>query len=168
MAAARLRVARRSFLAAVAAAQHVTRACAFHSPLQAHPTVHPPPGPPRTPSRSLFWQIAPTPQNVRVYYGAFFMVNLFMVMSSMPILAIILDTKAVWFKHRDNLFLPAWAHGVVRTPAPSRLPVEAPRLGAGLGDMAEGCLVPQAKVGDLQAKVTNLQARPTRGVREHS
>lgn len=47
------------------------------------------------------------------------MAVMFMSMGAMPQLALVLASKPVWFKHRDNYFYPAYAHGVVRGAAAS-------------------------------------------------
>ena len=46
--------------------------------------------------------------SARGFFGASFLLVMFASMSGMPQLVVGMLTKGVWFKHRDNLFYPAW------------------------------------------------------------
>eukprot|EP00877_Chromochloris_zofingiensis_P010755 jgi/Chrzof1/5933/Cz16g21030.t1 len=61
---------------------------------------------------SLFFNLGHSPEDARTFLGASFMAVMFMSMGAMPQLALVLASKPVWFKHRDNYFYPAYAHGV--------------------------------------------------------
>lgn len=61
---------------------------------------------------SLFFQLQPTSQNVSLFFGAAFLMVMFVSMGVMSGLTTAINTKGVWYKHRDNMFYPAWVHSV--------------------------------------------------------
>lgn len=53
--------------------------------------------------------------SARNFFGSSFLLVMFASMSGMPQLVVGMLTKGVWFKHRDNLFYPAWVHSLAMT-----------------------------------------------------
>jgi ABC-type multidrug transport system permease subunit len=62
---------------------------------------------------SLFFQLGRSVSDARSFFGAAFMVILFMSMGTMPQIGVVTAQKAVWLKHRDSLLYPGYAHGLV-------------------------------------------------------
>lgn len=62
---------------------------------------------------SLFFRLGQTVSDARNFYGAAFMVVLFMSMGTMPQISVVVAQKGVWLKHRDSLLYPCYAHGLV-------------------------------------------------------
>ncbi|KAF6263806.1 ABC-2 type transporter-domain-containing protein [Scenedesmus sp. NREL 46B-D3] len=70
---------------------------------------------------SLFFRLTHGVSDARSFYGAAFMVILFMSMGSMPQIGMVMAQKGVSLKHRDSLLYPGYAHGAAM--ALSQLPV---------------------------------------------
>ncbi|WIA42005.1 hypothetical protein OEZ86_009302 [Tetradesmus obliquus] len=70
---------------------------------------------------SLFFRLSHGVSDARSFYGAAFMVILFMSMGSMPQIGMVMAQKGVSLKHRDSLLYPGYAHGAAM--ALSQLPV---------------------------------------------
>jgi hypothetical protein len=66
-------------------------------------------------SGSLFYQLSATPDNIRNYFGAIFLIVMFMSMGGMSQMQGQVATKSAWVKMRDNLFYPAWTHAIAVT-----------------------------------------------------
>jgi hypothetical protein len=62
---------------------------------------------------SLFFRLTHGVSDARSFYGAAFMVILFMSMGSMPQIGMVMAQKGVSLKHRDSLLYPGYAHGAV-------------------------------------------------------
>eukprot|EP00878_Enallax_costatus_P035871 GHUV01040113.1.p1 GENE.GHUV01040113.1~~GHUV01040113.1.p1 ORF type:complete len:214 (+),score=71.06 GHUV01040113.1:149-790(+) len=62
---------------------------------------------------SLFFQLGHAVGDARSFFGAAFMVILFMSMGSMPQIGVVMAQKGVSMKHRDSLLYPGYAHGAV-------------------------------------------------------
>lgn len=58
---------------------------------------------------SVFYQVPADRNGVRVILGASFITILFLAFGSAPELSLLLMNRPVWYKHRDNLFLPTYA-----------------------------------------------------------
>ncbi|GAX82873.1 hypothetical protein CEUSTIGMA_g10299.t1 [Chlamydomonas eustigma] len=61
---------------------------------------------------SLFYMLPITENGARSYFGACFMSILFLAFGGFPQLPITLEMKKVFFKHRENYFIPAYAQGI--------------------------------------------------------
>ena len=61
---------------------------------------------------SLFYQLPITFEGSRSYFGACFMTVLFLTFGGFPQMPMTLIMKQTWYKHRDNLFIPAYAQGL--------------------------------------------------------
>lgn len=62
---------------------------------------------------SLFFRLGHGVNDARSFFGASFMVILFMSMGSMPQIGVVMAQKGVSLKHRDSLLYPGYAHGAV-------------------------------------------------------
>lgn len=59
---------------------------------------------------SLFWDVERSLQGALPFFGVSFLTVLFMTIGSLPILAIMLENKPVFFKHQDNFFYSSVAY----------------------------------------------------------
>lgn len=59
---------------------------------------------------SLFWDLERSLQGALPFFGVSFLSILFITMGSLPILAITLENKPVFFKHQDNFFYSSMAY----------------------------------------------------------
>lgn len=68
----------------------------------------------------LFYQLDTDPSSASLFFGAAFLMIMFVSMGAMVGLTTALAAKPVWFKHRANMFYPAWAlslcTGLVQIP----------------------------------------------------
>jgi hypothetical protein len=58
---------------------------------------------------SLFFNVPPDRTGVRTLLGASFICLMFLAFGSAPELGLLMMNRSVWYKHRDNYFLPTYA-----------------------------------------------------------
>lgn len=61
---------------------------------------------------SLFYQLPITFEGSRSFFGACFMSVLFLTFGGFPQMPMTIIMKQTWYKHRDNLYIPAYAQGL--------------------------------------------------------
>ncbi len=84
---------------------------------------------------SLFFGLGHSPSDARTYFGACFMVALFMMFGAFPQVAIVQEQKTAWYKHRDNRMYPAYAQ-VSLWAGPRVLRRHGGKLGLGRNEAA--------------------------------
>lgn len=61
---------------------------------------------------TLFYNLPANLNSTRQYFGATFLSVLFIAFGSAPELSLLIQNRTVWYKHRNNLFLPASAEAI--------------------------------------------------------